>query len=91
MAEPLTKDKLYCGCGLGSCTDGNLITVKDLKSALEEFEKRISSRLDADSCLVIAKQELKKAFPTIYNHSDSLTTTINKKLANNGASGKEKG
>lgn len=82
MSEPLTKDKRSCQGitkqGFVCCSDKDHNTIEydhksefcyseeNLKSALEEFEKRINSRLDADSCLVIAKQELKKAFPAIY-------------------------
>jgi len=71
MAEPLTKDKIITSKEIED-QGGNFkfLELKDLKSALEEFEKRISSRLDADSCLVIAKQELKKAFPAIYGDKE---------------------
>lgn len=78
MAEPLTKDKLFCaGC---NCKEDNhpnvghhyvgLTSIEDLKSALEEFEELLdigSVVIDPNSITgKKIKSCLKKAFPAIY-------------------------
>lgn len=63
--KPLTKDdrELYPSGRPGFYEE-------DLISALEEFEEKISRCLDADSCLLLAKMHLRKAFPAIYEEDN---------------------
>lgn len=78
MAEPLTKDKIG-----KSVEDFDTISVKDLKSALEEFEKLCIRDLnnnflkdewfyskDRDIGILLAIGNMKKAFPAIYEKEE---------------------
>lgn len=58
MSEPLTKDKIVSGMR------NDYVDIKDLKIAFEEFDK--SLRWLNPAIYKLIKQDLKKAFPAIY-------------------------
>jgi len=91
--KPLTKNNIHCGCPNGcdsydeecSCA---FLYKKDLKSALEEFERLIKMQCDKSNVEEYIKLEnefindpeedraiflLKKAFPAIYKNEEMET------------------
>lgn len=68
--KPLTKDKINKECDETCSEDTKIVHLDDLTSALELYSEKISHLLDADSCLILARSELKKAFPAIYESED---------------------
>lgn len=86
MTEPLTKDKIR-GSNVGPGWE--YIFISDLKSALEEFERRIfesfklsqkefevGDRVMAKITFERALGCMKEAFPAIYSKEDPRTTII---------------
>lgn len=73
MAEPLTKNKVNKECDETCTEDTEIVHLKDLKSALEYYIKRISNDkawIESDDTIMeFSINQLKKAFPAIYENA----------------------
>lgn len=80
MSEPLTKDKINKECDESCTEDTETVHLKDLKSALEEFERLCKEDISKErgrgesvkvyfgkhKGLIFAIDNMRKSFPAIY-------------------------